>query len=211
MRNPVQSANFAKLPPPPSPPPRPPHPATILVPQNFPTIQLAVDSANPGDTIQVGAGNWCGALISIPLRLVGQGAAITGCPPGPAGTGPIGDLFKRGFFVSPTAPGTSISGFVFDGADFSDTNRSSLAFGVESFADGVIVTSNTFLGTGYGVFLVGGNDCQVTHNVFNGFTVLSNGFGGAAIYDVEGTGPVTGNVIQFNTITSTVPPGDYSS
>jgi hypothetical protein len=58
----------------------------------------------------------------------------------------------------------------------------------------------------------------VTHNVFDGFTVLlSNGFGGAAILDLGlppdfgGAGPVTGNVIQFNKITSTVPPGDYSS
>ena len=184
--------------------------ATIRVPQDFPTIQLAVDSAYPGNTIRVGPGRWCGARITKPLTMVGENATIMGCPPGPPGSGPVGSAYREGFRVTTRAPGTSISGFVFDGAGFSDTNRSPLAYGIHSFPSNVSVDSNTFLGTGFGV-QIDGNNTQITHNVFNGFTVLSNGFGGAAILDLAFGAPVTGNVIQFNTITSAVPPGDYSS
>jgi len=151
---------------------------------------------------------------------VGEGATIMGCPPGPAGTGPVGNRFKVGFFISSNASGSSIRGFVFDGIGFSETNRSPLAVGVQSQngANNLLVDSNTFKGGGFGVVVVGGNYCQVTHNVFDGFTVLlSNAFGGAAILDYGlppdfgGAGRVTGNIIQFNTIASTVPPGNYSS
>lgn len=102
LRNPVQNADltvnnsdFAS--------------ATVRVPEDFPTIQLAVNSANPGDTVRVGAGRWCGALVSKPLSIVGESATIMGCPPGPAGTGPVGNMFKVGLFIARTAPGTSIS------------------------------------------------------------------------------------------------------
>src|SRR6266566_4322310 len=47
-------------------------PATVRVPQDFPTIQLAVNNARPLDTIQVGPGRWCGARITKPLNLIGQ-------------------------------------------------------------------------------------------------------------------------------------------
>ncbi len=200
----VQDIHF-----PPS-PPTPPTSKNIRVPQDFPTIQSAINGANPGDSIFVGPGRWCGALISKSLSLVGESAAIMGCPPGPPGTGPVGNLFKTGFFVSASAPGTSIRQFVFDGGGFSETNRAPLAYGVRSQADNLVVDSNRFLGGGFGVLLTG-NNSQVTHNVFNGFTVLrSNGFGGAAILDFGFGGPGTGDTIQFNTISSTVPAGDYS-
>ena len=209
VRNAVQNAGHdIHLPPA---PPTQPTSKIVRVPQDFPTIQSAINGASPGDSILVGPGRWCGALISKPLNLVGEGATIMGCPPGPPGTGPVGSLFKTGFLVSAGAPGTSIRHFVFDGAGFSETNRSPLAYGVRSPADNLIVDSNTFHGGGFGV-LVTGNNLQVTHNVFDGFTVLpSNGFGGAAILDYGFGGLGTGDIIQFNTITSTVPPGDYSS
>jgi hypothetical protein len=56
--------------------------ATIRVPQDFPTIQLAVNAASAGDTIRVGPGRWCGARITKTLNLVGEGATIMGCPGG---------------------------------------------------------------------------------------------------------------------------------
>lgn len=209
VRNAVQNVGHdIHLPPA---PPTPPSSKIIRVPQDFPTIQSAINGANPGDSILVGPGRWCGALISKPLNLVGESATIMGCPPGPPGTGPVGKLFKTGFFVSTSAPGTSIRQFEFDGVGFSETNRSPLAYGVRSAADNLVVDSNTFRGGGFGV-LVTGNNSQVTHNVFDGFTVLlSNGFGGAAILDYGFGGLGTGDTIQFNRITSAVPPGDYSS
>ena len=70
--------------------------ATHRVPQDFPTIQLAINNANPGDTIRVGPGRWCGARITKTLNLVGEGATIMGCPAGVPG--PVGNIFRTGFF-----------------------------------------------------------------------------------------------------------------
>ena len=191
-------------------------PAIRRVPQDFATIQLAIDNANPGDTIQVGTGRWCGAWITKTLNLVGQGATIMGCSESP---GPLGEFFKVGFSVDADASGTSISHFVFDGNGISDTNRDPLASGILTLtcADSVAIDSNTFRG-GLLDIVISGNGNQVTQNSFEGFTMLSDGSGGAAILEL-GTGlpgefmmssPPAGNSIINNQINSRVPPGDFS-
>jgi hypothetical protein len=60
------------------------------------------------------------------------------------------------------------------------------------------------------MFLRDGKNYQVTHNVFDGFTILSDGEGGAAIFMFGDTGQFKGNSILYNQITSTVPAGDFS-
>ena len=172
------------------------------------TIQLAVNNANAGDTIRVGPGRWCGARITKALDLVGEGATIMGCPPG--NPGPVGNAFRIGFRINTVASGTSISNFVFDGAGYSDTNRVPLETGVVTGlgTNDVVIDSNTFLGGLSGVTINNGNNVQVTHNVFDGFTILSDGSGGYAILDQGAS--ATGNAILYNQITATVPPGDFS-
>jgi hypothetical protein len=142
-------------------------------------------------------------------RRNGRGNDHMGCPPG--FPGPIGSLRKRGFHIDAAASGTSVTHFVFDGNGFSDTNRTPLYSGIEADAgvDNVVIDSNTFQGGAFGIEALGGNNWQVTHNVFDGFTILSNGDGGAAIVfapSVYGAG----NSILYNQITATVPPGNYS-
>jgi hypothetical protein len=185
--------------------------ATLRVPQDFPTIQLAVNSANSGDTVQVGPGRWCGARITKPLNLVGEGATIMGCP---AGTpGPVGNVYRTGFFLNIAASGSSISHFVFDGKGISDTNLSPLALGINSqmFTNNVVVDSNTFLGGLGGIQWAGGNGWVVTHNVFSGYTILSSGAGGFGILSEDfQSGPFSANVYLHNQFTTTVPPGSYS-
>jgi len=184
--------------------------ATHRVPNDFPTIQLAVNNSNPGDTIRVGPGRWCGARITKTLNLVGEGATIMGCPSGIPG--PVGDLLRRGFIVNVVASGTSIRGFIFDGKGFSDTNRNPLAVGIGSQfgANNVVVDSNRFLG-GAGGISASGSGWLVTHNVFDGFTILSDGTGGFAILSEDfQTGRFTGNAYLDNQITATVPPGSFS-
>lgn len=194
-------------------PVHPPHPlpAAVRVPEDFATVQLAVNNASAGDTIRVGPGRWCGARITKTLNLVGEGGAtIMGCPAG--FPGPVGNVTRRGFVIDAVASGTSISHFVFDGNGLSDTNHAPLSRGIVSVdgADNVVIDSNTFQGCAFGVF-VGGNNYQVTHNTFDGFTILHTGEGGAAILEVNGIfGRVTGGSIQYNQITSTVPSGDFS-
>ena len=48
---------------------------TILVPDDFPTIQAAVDAANPagGDIVMVGPGEYAGALVTNPVIIIGSG------------------------------------------------------------------------------------------------------------------------------------------
>src|SRR5436309_866002 len=47
--------------------------ATYRVPEQFATIQDAVNGASPGDTIRVGPGTWCGAVVNKRLNVVGDG------------------------------------------------------------------------------------------------------------------------------------------
>jgi hypothetical protein len=182
------------------------------VPQDFPSIQLAVNNANPGDTIRVGPGRWCGARITKTLNLVGDGATIMGCPPG--SPGPVGIVVRRGLFINAVASGSSIRGFIFDGKGFSDTNSEPLGLGIQSQfgTNNVVVDSNKFLGGGGGIQGAFGSGWLVTHNVFDGFTILSNGFGGFGILSEDfQTGPFTGNTYIHNEITAVVPPGSFSS
>lgn len=184
--------------------------ATHRVPEDFPTIQLAVNNANAGDTIRVGPGRWCGARITKAMNLVGEGATIMGCPPGIPG--PVGNMNRRGFFVNIVASGTSIRGFIFDGNGFSDTNRGPLALGIDADfgTSDVVVDSNRFLG-GVGGIQAFGSGWFVTHNVFDGFTMLSNGAGGFAILSEDfQTGRFTGNAYMYNEIKAAVPPGSFS-
>jgi hypothetical protein len=184
--------------------------ATHRVPQDFDTIQSAVNNANAGDTIRVGPGRWCGARITKTLNLVGEGATIMGCPAGVPG--PVGNLARIGFFINSVASGTSIRSFIFDGQGFSDANRTPLALGINAgfITNNVTVDSNRFLG-GLGGIQAFGNGWLVTHNVFDGFTILSDGSGGFAILSEDfQTGPFTGNAYLHNEISAVIPPGNFS-
>jgi hypothetical protein len=142
---------------------------------------------------------------------VGEGATIMGCPAGIPG--PVGNLFRRGFFLNVAASGSSIRNFTFDGKGVSDANLDPLSIGIQPQfgTNNVTVDSNTFLGGLGGIEGPFGDDWLVTHNVFDGFTILSNGVGGFAILseDFQG-GPFTGNVYIYNSITAAVPPGSFS-
>jgi hypothetical protein len=184
--------------------------ATHRVPNDFPTIQLAVNNANAGDTIRVGPGRWCGARITKPLNLVAEGATIMGCPAGVPG--PVGTIYHTGFFLNAAASGSSIRNFIFDGQGVSDANLNPLALGINSQfgTNNVNVDSNSFLG-GLGGVQLYGNGWLVTHNVFSGFTILSSGAGGFAILSEDfQTGPFTGNAWMYNVVTAAVPPGNFS-
>lgn len=184
---------------------------TLQVPQDYPTIQDAVAAAEAGDQVRVGPGQWCGAVITKPLDLFGEGGAtIVGCPaPAPNLFG----LLRIGFFLPDgSASGTTIRHFVFDGQGVSNANLDPLAFAVFARdASDVIVQQNTVLGTVQAITNTRGSGWTVSHNDILGLTVLTcDGFcgGGDAIVFQQRTpaGPRThDNSATFNVITGTVP------
>jgi hypothetical protein len=192
----------------------------IQVPQDYPTIQLAVNAATAGDMIRVGPGQWCGARITKQLDLEGEGGAtIIGCPdgtPGPSSLG--GGLFRIGFRVNAVdASGTTIRHFTFDERGWTFANPTPLALGVfaangaSPSADNVIVEHNQFLGGLLGIES-GGSGWSISHNVFDSTTIDPvTGVGGGAIVLVNGVSPAMNNTVSFNKISMIVPAGTLPS
>jgi hypothetical protein len=124
--------------------------AVLRVPQQYASIDLAIAAANPHDTIRVGRGRYCGVAVTKPVHLVGEHhPIIAGCATSPTldGVLRVGLLLDGAGGASP-ASGTTIRGFVFDGAGVSNTNTEPLAFGVFArFASEVVVEDNRFEGT----------------------------------------------------------------
>lgn len=151
--------------------------ATINVPDDFLTIQDAVDAATSGDQIRVGPGEWCGATIDKRVDLFGEGGAtIVGCDE--PFLAPRMQL-RIGFFLpSPNASGTTIRHFVFDGAgvsnDESSPNFEPLSFAIMSRgANNVVVEQNRILGTVQSISNSGGSGWTVSHNKIEDLTVFT--------------------------------------
>jgi hypothetical protein len=189
--------------------------AVVRVPEDFATIQAAINSASVGDTIRVGPGIWCGATITKTLDLFGEdGATIIGCGSNPA-LGP----FRIGFFFpgTPDASGTTIRHFVFDGEGVS--NQSPGNFDPLSFAvfardtDNIVIAQNRVIGTVQSFTNTRGSGWSVNHNVIEDLTVFTcdglvtcGGGDGIVFQDRDTGGPrQTDNTAMFNDISGTVP------
>jgi nitrous oxidase accessory protein len=147
---------------------------TLRVPDDFPTLQAAIDAASPGDEIRVAAGRHCGARVGTPVALVGErGAVIAGCPGGPTVHGRlrVGLLLAGG--EGAPASGSVITGLAFDGAGVADGNLAPLAFGVFGrFVDDVVVSGNVFRGTVQAITNTAGHRWVITSNRIEGFTAF---------------------------------------
>jgi hypothetical protein len=148
--------------------------AVRRVPQTYRTIQAAVDSARPGDLVDVGPGSYCGATIDVRVDLIGHQTNIVGCDDGPI---LFGDL-RVGFYLPGSggtsgASGTHIEGFLFDGRGISDENLDPLALGVFArFADDVQVEGNLFLGGVQAITNTAGDRWRISGNRIDGLTLF---------------------------------------
>jgi hypothetical protein len=190
----------------------------LRVPQDYPTIQAAVNAAPAGAIIHVASGNWCGATISTQVDLEGDGGAtIIGC----SSTVELFDSSLRlGFRLENKASGTTIRNFIFNGQGWSRTNLTPLAEGIRSAGtpnviSNVTIEHNQFLGGVAGIADLGGGNWLIDHNVFSGYSIDHvTTFGGYAISFQDATSPVTArsmdNEASFNTISTTVANGIVS-
>ncbi|MBI4667765.1 MAG: T9SS type A sorting domain-containing protein, partial [Elusimicrobia bacterium] len=175
----------------------PPEPKTIKVPKDYPTLQAAVDAANPGDMINIGPGNFCGAYISKRLEIVGtkgqypltlpspprgegggEGVVIIGCP-APAPFHPSG--FRVGLWLSSSAAsGTTIKNITFDGKGVSNMNLKPLGMAIQArdLNNGnakinyVTVENNTIIGTIQGITNNAGDNWNIRNNTIKNLSVF---------------------------------------
>lgn len=202
------------------------HAATLRVPQQYSTIQAAVDAAAPGDRIRVGRGRYCGATLTKPVVLEGRGRPrIIGCDTSPMVTPGV----RIGFYlpgvegVNP-ASGSRIRGFVFDGEGVSNANLSPLALGVLArFANDVVVQRNRFDGTVQAITNTGGDRWRIERNRIRHLTLFDctvhcSGGDGIVIALARGSIAAPGgdtaainrpehNLIRKNRIEGTAPDG----
>ena len=126
--------------------------ATLNVPADYATIQLAADNAAPGDTIMIAPGIYAGAEIVTPVKIAGSGPSTritTGLPPwgdclvvsGAVGT-EISNLAIE--LIDPLSPGFS-AGVVVNGSDNCTVRDLQITapYGVFiPFSNNVVVTDN---------------------------------------------------------------------
>ena len=98
------------------PPPPPPPSGTIRVPQDYATIQKAVDAAGDGDTILVGPGTYSGGIVVagksitlVSLYQVSDDASLVDRTIIKGGS--------PGIYIDDSAPNTTIAGFHFIGGE----------------------------------------------------------------------------------------------
>jgi parallel beta-helix repeat protein len=173
--------------------------ATINVPGDYATIQLAVDNAQDGDTIMVAAGTYSGAKIDKPLYIHGDPDGGTIITSGVHYGG--GAALDTAFHLDVGADGTEIRNFTINCDQSSSFFFAVFSRGIDNVTIDSLVVNDTIQGiTNYG-----GNGWEITNNTF--IDTYPAGGGGIAIWvGINPTYPVAqGNLIEKNTMTTSLP------
>jgi len=169
-------------------------PRVIRVPQDYSTIQQAVDFALPGDMIIVGPGEYYGAFIvdkeNVEIR--GLEAVIVDGPPHDVNP----DLKMGFFFPSPFSSGVTISGFTFM-VDLPILGRGCTE---------VTVKYNAMIQPLQGVTCVGGSRWSISYNKIYGIKYLPLYFGAGVLITTTATHTLSSdNLVAFNKIAGDFP------
>jgi parallel beta-helix repeat protein len=131
-------------------------PGTITVPDDYPTIQAAINAASPGDTIFVRAGFYHENLIlqnRPDLRLIGElGADLL--------TSTViysANINEDVIFIESSSPNVTVSKFYVEGAPYSHS-------GILVLSSGCVISDNVITQNSFGL-LIGGNDSKITGNI----------------------------------------------
>ena len=182
--------------------------AIINVPADYATIQLAINAAGPGDTINVAAGTYAGAVVNEDLNIIGAagGASVitSGVPY------KIGSSLLTGFRLDAGADGAEIRNFTMNG-NYNTAGKFWFAVFARN-ADSVIVDSLALDDMVQGITNWGGSGWEITNNVI-GDTYPTYG-GGIAIHlgaDPTNFPNCDNNLVQSNIITtSAVQDGSFT-
>ena len=169
--------------------------ADLTVPSaQFPTIQAAVDSAQPGDRILVGSGEYAGALVmkAVEIRAIGDARIVARGPLNRPGR-PVG--FQIGAEDGSGGDGVTIAQFTFaTTVDLPIYSRG---------ANDVTVSHNLFENTYQGVTNRGGSRWNISHNTFRDLRTDCGG-GIAIIVGDHGGRDVQDNLVTRNKISGTL-------
>lgn len=173
---------------------------SITVPDDYPTIQAAVDAAPPGATITVKEGTYVepgGVFVNTPdLTIVGKDATQVG------GFGIFADgvtlesfriIFDDFAGILAFGNGIAIRKNEVSGPDGVACTWNVCQVGIGFRASEVTVEQNTVSGTGFGILSVGSNDVVIDRNTVSGTTI-------AGAIQLESSS--TEHTITNNTMTS---------
>jgi hypothetical protein len=160
------------------------------VPGDFATIQQAINDSNvmDGDTIQVGPGNFAGALVTKSVTIKGEGrAVIDSGPMHPAG-------LSQGFRLMAGSASATFSHLTFE-VDLAIMNGAAV--------DDVTVTHCRFNNAIQAVSNWRGSGWEISHNTITDLRTRCGGGIGILVADFSG-GVVTDNVVSHNTVSGTL-------
>lgn len=166
--------------------------ATLFVPDDYPTIQEAVDAAEAGDIIKVESGEYAGAYIQRPVIIEGSGqdtriVAGNDYPfwPGEDAFDIFGQDAWPGFcpdYEECGADGTQIKDLLIEGiawgayvqgandVEFSNLTVTDAFVGIDGIdADRLTVTGVNIIGTIHGITHWSGNTCMIVDNLISDF------------------------------------------
>lgn len=207
----------------PPPPPPPPPSGTIRVPQDYPTIQKAVNAAGDGDTIVVGPGTYAGDIV-----ISGKSITLTSLYQIAHDPSLVDRTIIKGgtpaIYVDDSAPNTTIAGFHFlggeDGAQFFAQGGRCL----DNFFDNTVNDAISFENAGgvaRGNRIVGAGDDGVdvdaasSNVLIENNTIIGAGNDGIEIRNQNYHGPLVTLTIRGNIITGSEEDGiqliDYSA
>jgi hypothetical protein len=204
------------------PPPPPPPSGTIRVPQDYATIQKAVDAAGDGDTILVGPGTYFGGIVisgkSITLASLYQ---VTGDPSLVDQTIIKGG--SPGIHIDDSAPNTTIAGFHFVGGEDAVQFYAQGGRCLDNFFDHTVNDAISFEdvgGVARGNRIVGAGDDGIDVDAASANVLIQDniirqvGDDGIEIRNQNYHGPLVTHTIQGNTIIGSEEDGiqliDYS-
>ncbi|MGA1794564.1 MAG: hypothetical protein ACMUIL_01790 [bacterium] len=164
------------------------------VPRDFSTIQEAIDSdvVRDGDTIKVGPGSHCGAVITKAVKIQGKCDAVIDCGPLLRPEPPL----TIGFFFEGDGAGS--------GAEISHLRFKNVEFPVFSRgADNVTVSHCSMLNPIQGVSNWHGSNWIIRHNVITDLSTACGGGIGILLGERSG-GSITCNLVSHNKIKGTL-------